>query len=413
MILYNTSPPAAVGKKLRQSFDNSAYYRTQKIHVSGIIYCMKIAIVHDQLAEFGGAERVLVALKSIFPGADVYTSTYDRNALGSHKDLVQNWHVQTTWFGKIPVINRLYSPLRFLTPWIWESLDFSRYDLIISSTGSWMCKGIKTKKPTVHISYIHHPPRYLYGYETAIEWQKYFLIKLYGTIINHFLRIWDFQASQRPDYFIANSEETKRRIHKFYRRDAAVIYPPVQIPHKPVDSSIRKPADYYITVSRLARAKHVDILVKAANIAQFNLKIVGTGRDEAYLKSIAGPSVEFLGNCTDRELEKIYHHAHAFLFSSVDEEFGIAPVEAMGYGVPVIAYNSGGIPETVHDTHNGYLFDELEPESLIGKIKLFESVSDKQKALMRTNARKTAEGFTEEIFRKKILTFIASKLGKA
>ena len=190
---------------------------------------MKVALVHDQLREFGGAERVLVSLKKIFPQADIYTTTFDLNSLGIHKNLIKDWKVNVSWFGKIPLLNRFYSPFRFLTPLIWESFDFSGYDLVISSSGSWMSKGIKTKKPTVHISYIHHPPRYLYGYETAIEWQKYFFIKIYGYIINHFLRIWDFISTQRADFLIANSEETKRRIEKFYRRDSTVIYPPVDI----------------------------------------------------------------------------------------------------------------------------------------------------------------------------------------
>ncbi len=373
---------------------------------------MKIAIVHDQLVEFGGAERVLVALKKIFSEADVFTSTYHNNTLGSHKNMMQNWNIRTTWFGKIPIINRVYSPLRFLTPWIWESLDFSSYDLVISSTGSWMCKGIKTKKPTIHISYVHHPPRYLYGYETAIEWQKYALIKLYGSVVNHFLRIWDFHASQRPDFFIANSEETKKRIEKFYRRDAIVIYPPVSIPKAPPVSRYTLNNSYYITVSRLARAKHVDVLIKAANIHKFNLKIIGTGRDEKYLKSVAGPRVEFLGNCPDEELRNAYRNAKAFLFASVDEEFGIAPVEAMGYGLPVIAYKSGGLPESVKEPYNGYLFDALKPESLIEKIKLFESLPPNQSTLMRKNARRTSEQFTEEVFQKKILAFVKSKLRK-
>ncbi|HEX7542886.1 MAG TPA: glycosyltransferase [Patescibacteria group bacterium] len=193
---------------------------------------MKVALVHDQLREFGGAERVLVSLKKIFPQADVYTTTFDLNSLGSHKKLVKDWKVNLSWFGKIPFLNKFYSPFRFLTPLIWESFDFSKYDLVISSSGSWMSKGIKTSKPTVHISYIHHPPRYLYGYETAIEWQKYFFIKIYGYIVNHFLRIWDFTSTQRVDYLIANSVETKKRIKKFYRRDSTVIYPPVNIPNK-------------------------------------------------------------------------------------------------------------------------------------------------------------------------------------
>lgn len=367
---------------------------------------MKVALVHDQLREFGGAERVLVNLKGIFPHAPVYTSTFDLNSLGTHKNLIKNWDIRKSWFGKIPILNRFYSPFRFLTPWIWESFDFSGYDLVVSSSGSWMCKGIKTKHPTIHISYVHHPPRYLYGYETAIEWQKYFFIKVYGNIINHFLRIWDYYASQRADYYIANSEETKRRIKKFYRRDATVICPPVEIPKKLPDFSISQHPRYYITVSRLARAKHVDILIEAANKNKFRLKIVGKGKDETYLKSMAGNTVEFLGNVNDRDLALLYKEAKAFLFASVDEEFGIAPVEAMGYGIPVIAYKSGGLPETISDSHNGYLFEQLSEVSLSKKINLLETLSINDYITMKKNARKKAERYTEEKFKQNILNFV-------
>ncbi|MDO8610838.1 MAG: glycosyltransferase [bacterium] len=375
---------------------------------------MKIALVHDQLREFGGAERVLVSLKKIFPDADVFTSTYDLNSLGNHKNLVKNWKITLSWFGKIPFINKYYSPLRFLTPLIWESFDFSKYDLVISSSGSWMCKGIKTKHSTLHISYIHHPPRYLYGYETAIEWQKYIFIKIYGSIINHFLRIWDYNSSQRADYFIANSEETKKRIQKFYRRDSTVIYPPVTIPISlPTTPDAQfynqgsgNPNPYYVTVSRLARAKHIDILIQAANEKKFKLKIIGSGRIHENLKSLAGPTVEFLGNLKDSELIKTLQNAKAFLFASVDEEFGIAPVEAMGYGLPVIAYKSGGLPETVNDNINGYLYDELNSSSLIEKINKLESLTKNEYANMRKNARKIAEKFSEKEFKKQILDFI-------
>lgn len=371
---------------------------------------MKVALVHDQLREFGGAERVLVSLKKIFPQADVYTTTFDLNSLGSHKKLAKDWKVNLSWFGKIPFLNKFYSPFRFLTPLIWESFDFSKYDLVISSSGSWMSKGIKTSKPTVHISYIHHPPRYLYGYETAIEWQKYFLIKIYGYIVNHFLRIWDFTSTQRVDYLIANSVETKKRIKKFYRRDSTVIYPPVNIPDKLANSQTRKINNCYITVSRLARAKHIDVLIKAANQSKFKLKIVGSGRDEERLKQMAGPTVEFLGNLTDEELKKNYTNAKAFLFASRDEEFGIAAVEAMGYSLPVIAYRSGGLPEYVIDNKNGYLFDKLDESSLTKKVNELTSLSKEKYLEMKKEARKTAEQFSEENFKKNILNFIKSKI---
>ncbi len=368
---------------------------------------MKVAIVHDQLREFGGAERVLVSIKSLFPEAPVYTTTFDTNSLGEHKSVVKEWDVRLTWFGKIPLLNRFYSPFRFLTPLIWESLNLDEYDLVISSTGSWMCKGVKTKKSTVHISYIHHPPRYLYGYETAIEWQKHWPIKLYGTVVNHFLRMWDFTASQRPNYLIANSVETQKRIEKFYRRESTVIYPPVLIPPiGTVNLSPPQKNNYFVTVSRLARAKHVNLLIQAANQKKFNLHIVGVGRDEEYLHSLAGPTVTFMGNLSDKQLQEELQGARGFLFASVDEEFGIAPVEAMGYGLPVVAFASGGMKETVKEGLNGYLYSKLTVDSLLSSMKKMELLNIEEQELMRKNARKEAEQYSEEIFKKKFKEFI-------
>lgn len=370
---------------------------------------MKVAIVHDQLQEFGGAERVLVALKQIFPEADVYTSFYNPQTLGVHRELVKEWQVKTSWADKVPLLKKLYSPLRCITPLIWESLNLNSYDLAISSSGSYMCKGIVTRPETTHICYLHHPPRYLYQYETAIEWQKHRLIKIYGNLINHNLRIWDYLSSQRVDFFIANSEETKKRVSKFYRRDSEVIYPPVNISNLTTHHS-RLTTNYYLTVSRLARAKHIEILIQSANHFGFQLKVVGTGRDESRLKSIAGTTVEILGSVPDHELENLYKNAKAFLFSSVDEEFGIAPIEAMGHSLPVIAYASGGIIETVKDASNGYLFHELDPASLHEKIKILEHLSDENYLNMCQTARTSAEQYSFEQFKSKMLRFIENKI---
>ncbi|QQG44575.1 MAG: glycosyltransferase [Candidatus Roizmanbacteria bacterium] len=368
---------------------------------------MKVAIIHDQLQEFGGAERVLVSLKKIFPETDIYTSFYNPQTLGIHRDNFEGWNIKTSWAEKVPFLKRLYSPLRFITPLIWESLDLKDYDLVISSSGSYMCKGIITRPETLHICYLHHPPRYLYYYETAVEWQKYWPIKIYGNLINHNLRLWDYLSSQRVDYFIANSQETKKRVEKFYRRDAQVIYPPVEIPQElDLRSSILDVRDYYLTVSRLARAKHVDILIEAANKHGFKLKIVGSGRDEKYLRSIAGPNVELLGAVDDKEKADLYKNSKAFLFSAVDEEFGIAPIEAMGYGLPVIAYSDGGLKETVNEGKNGYLFNEFNKDSLIKKIKELENLSSEEYQKMSHAARQSAEQYSEEKFKEKILNFV-------
>ena len=234
---------------------------------------MKIALVHDQLKEFGGAERVLVALTKIFPKAHVYTSFFDEAMLKKRAPEYKEWDIHPSWFHKMPkFIKKLYSPLRFLAPLIWESFDFTGYDLVISSSGWYMSKGVITRPDTLHVCYLHHQPRYLYFYETALEWQKYWPVRIYAHLINHRLRLWDFLSSQRPDFFIANSEETKKRIQKFYRRDADVIYPPVSFP-KTLHATRYTLHDYYITVARLTRAKHIDLLIKVANEKKLPLKI--------------------------------------------------------------------------------------------------------------------------------------------
>ncbi len=365
---------------------------------------MKIALVHDHLLEFGGAERVLVELKKIFPKADVFLAAYNPDVVKERIPDFDSWNVKTSFAMKIPLYQKLYSPLRFLAPMIWESFDFSDYDIVVSSSGWFMSKGVKTSEKIRHVSYVHHPPSYLYGYQTAVEWQKYWPVKIYATIVNHFLRIWDFKSSQRPDVLLANSEETQRRIKKFYRRDSKVVYPPVSISEE--EPSFKVPNEkYYVTISRLAYKKHVDVLVEAANKYEFKLKVIGTGRDEEYLKSIAGPTVEILGYVPDEDFDSLVNGATAFLNASVEEEFGIAPVEAMGRGIPVIAYASGGLMETVKEGINGYLYKELTPESLYQKIQQLEKLTKEEYIRMKKGSRKESKNYTSEVF--------ASKMKKA
>ncbi len=371
---------------------------------------MKIALVHDQLHEFGGAERVFLLLKKIFPKSDVYTALYTPSQLDKHAPNWREWTLKASWVQKIPWISRLISPLRFLDPWIWESFDFSAYDVVISSSGGHMCKGILTRPQTLHISYVHHQPRYLYYYATAMSWQKYWPIRIYGHLINHFLRMWDYIGSQRPDILIANSIETQKRIKKFYRRESIVIYPPVAMP-KGVDymQDIHKDS-YYITLSRLVEAKNIKLLIDAALKGNFKLKIVGTGKDGDYLKSIASKNIEFLGRVDDSQFSDLYAHAKAFLNAGVDEEFGIAPAEAMSYGVPVIAYGSAGLLETVIDGHNGFLYSDLIVESLLGAIEKLESLSTKDYILMRKHAHEESKKYSEERFEKEIKNLMKDKV---
>lgn len=366
---------------------------------------MKIAIVHDFLKEYGGAERVMEAVHELYPDAPIYTAFVDYEGLGPHVDRIRQWDVRTTWLQQFPFITKLYSPLRFLAPFAFRSLDLSEYDVIISSTNAYYAKGvIKRGDNQVHICYCHTPPRSLYGYATAMDWKKNPIIRAYGTFINHFLRIYDFKAAQNVDFFIANSEEVKRRIKKFYRRDSVVIYPPVELATSNWRLATSKKQEYYLYVGKLAYAKHVDLAIAAANRMKIPLKIVGKGGEEEKLRVLAGLTVEFLGEVSDEQLHTLYAHSRALIFTAEDEDFGIVPVEAMAHGVPVIAHRSGGVVESVIDGKTGLFFDELTVESLVSAIKKCNNLTIKP-----SDCIAQAQKFSKERFHKEIQAFVKEK----
>lgn len=364
---------------------------------------MKIALVHDFLREYGGAERVVEAMHEIWPEAPLYTSFVDWKALGVHASRFKHWDIRPSWVQHNWLVKKYHSPLRFLAPKIWESFDLSNYDVVLTSSGWFMCRGVIVKKPAVHICYIHHPPRNLYGYATGSDLQRYWPVRVYATIINFFLRQYDFETAQRVDYFVANSEETARRVKKFYRRDSTVIYPPVDIP------SIRpkQKGNYFLSAGRLTYAKRVDLAIAACNKLKLPLKIVGKGKEEAYLRSIAGPTIEFVGGVSDSELDRLYAGARAFIFCALDEDFGMVPVEAMGHGVPVIALGEGGVLETVVDGKTGILFHEPMVESVVSAIKKF--YNDYKNYNFYTECKRQAKKFSKERFKKKLKDFVEEK----
>jgi glycosyltransferase involved in cell wall biosynthesis len=381
---------------------------------------MKIALVHDYLREYGGAERVLETLHEIYSDAPLYTSFVDFKALGKHTERFKKWEIRTSWVQNYPLIKKYISPLRFLAPKIWSSFDLSEYDVVISSSGWFMCRGVIVKKPAVHICYIHHPPRNLYGYATGSTLQKYPFVRMYAALINHFLRKYDFQTAQKVDYFISNSKETARRVEKFYRRDSTVIYPPITHAVGSQQSAVSKKRTYYLSVGRLSWAKRVDVIIKACNELNVPLKIVGTGKEEAYLRSIAArppsagvegavgrrPTTEFVGSVSDAELAQLYEGAKALLFCALDEDFGMVPVEAMGYGTPVIALAEGGVKETVIDRKTGVTFEKPEVEELKKAIEKFEKGIGKQNVEMTKNCIIQAKKFGKEQFKTKIKEFV-------
>src|SRR3972149_10728095 len=268
---------------------------------------MRVALVHDYIKEYGGAERVLEALHEIWPKAPVYTTLYFPEFLGPHQQRFKDWKIITSNLQKIPYVHKLISPCRVLSPWVFENWDFTGFDVImVSATGAYFPNLLVRKPETLHICYCHTPPRYLYGYPTARDWQKYAIGRIAGGFINHYLRQTDFISYQRPDYIITNSNEVKRRVEKFYRREATVIYPPVdikisnfkfQIKSKIQNPKSKKEKEYYLTGGRLARAKRIDLAIEACNKLRLPLKVFGKSFADygEELKNLAGPTIEFVG----------------------------------------------------------------------------------------------------------------------
>ncbi len=365
---------------------------------------MKIAITHDYLIDYGGAEQVLLALHDIYPTAPIFVCIRDKKKMGKFWQKFEGLNIHTSWFQYIPFSSKLISPFRFLLPAIWGSFDLSKFDIIIDSSSWAITRGFKTKKSQVEICYCHTPPRYLYGFDTSRKWNdKWYgkLIDIYAAVVNHFMRIYDFKTSQKVDYFIANSVNTAKRIEKYYHRTSEVIYPPVEV-ERIINSKVSpKEGNYFLTGGRMVAAKNFDIIIKACQKAKVNLKIFGSGILEEELKKIANPQTQFLGKVSDEELIALYKNASAFLVSQKDEDFGMTVVEAQAGGTPVIAYKGGGYLESVIDGKTGILFDELTIDSLVKAINKL-----KKSKIKSSDCIKNSQKFSKERFEKEISSFI-------
>lgn len=369
---------------------------------------MKVALVHDYLNEFGGAERVLMALSEMYPEAPIYTAFYIEDSLAYQR--FKDKDVRPSWAQKVPFFKeKLHSPLRFLAPLIWESFDLDEYDLVISSASWYITKGILTRPETLHICYCHTPPRYLYGYQTAMDWQKHWLIRQYARLINPGLRKYDYLAAQRVDEFVANSENTKKRIEKFYRRESRVIYPPIELSRRTPGSSDQGKKDYYLVIARLVGGKGLPLVVEAANKARVPVKIVGAApegwsREHEKVKSMAGGTIEFTGYVDDDELSQLYSGAKAFLALAENEDFGMTVVEAMMAGTPVIAYRGGGYVETVIEGKTGIFVDQLKADVVVAAMEELETLK-----LKKQEIQKHAQKFSKERFFREMRGFVEAK----
>ena len=358
---------------------------------------IRVALVHDFLTHWGGAEKVTHTLAEMFPEAPIYTLLYHPRLDGFFPGKRIIVSPLQRWFRTFKI------PAKFLLPWMAsaiEGFNFSGYDLVISSNNSF-AGGIITEPNTVHISYCHSPTRYLWdSFHTYIDeqrlpgWAKNIVKK-----ILHELRIWDKLSAGRAQKYIANSQHVKRRISKYYRREAEVIYPPVDTDRiKPK----RGQAGYFLVLSRLSSYKRIDLAVRACNELKLPLVVIGEGEMRQELMRMAGPTVEFLGWQSDKNKIEYLRNARALIFPG-EEDFGIVPVEAMAAGKPVIAYGKGGVLESVIEGKTGIFFYEPTAESLAVAIRRFLTMEKKfDWRAISQNAQK----FSREKFKQDMMALI-------
>jgi len=352
---------------------------------------MKIALVHDHLNQFGGAERVLKAFCEMFPAAPLFTLIYDAK---NTNHVFDPYKINESFISHFPFARkkfRWYLPMMVPAT---ESYNFTGYDVVLSSS-SGLSKGIITSPRTLHICYCHTPTRYLWSDHNEVldSLEKNWLIGRFSQLYRSYLRVWDRQAADRVDQFIANSKYVAKRIKKYYRRDSLVINPPVDVDRFYVSDKV---GDYYLIVSRLRPYKRVDLAITAFNKLGLPLVIIGTGEEEGRLRAMAGPNIKFLGNLSDQEVVKHLSSARAFIHPQ-EEDFGITPVEAMASGRPVIAYGAGGALETVIPGETGVLFDEQSWESLADTVIHFQAAQFNPSAIRQQAEKYSLNNFKEQI----------------
>ncbi|HOS88507.1 MAG TPA: glycosyltransferase [bacterium] len=361
----------------------------------------KIALAHEFLTQYGGAERTIEAIAEIFTEAPIYTAKYDRKKIPSS---INNRKIIYPKRLGNKISEKLFFLLRM--PTIFEEFDFRDYDIVISSGTTWN-KGILTKPDQMHITYIHTPPRFLYKYsQEGTKWQKPPFKPFYSYLVN-FLRLWDYVAAQRPDYIVTNSETTRKRIKKFYGRDAKIIYPPVEVNFKSEDGLKKAEAPYFLAIGRLSKYKNFDLLIKTFNKVKYPLVIAGTGIEEKRLKSIAGSNITFK-KVSDEEKNKLLDGCLGLINPVVDEDFGIVPVEAMAHGKPVLAHKSGGHLETIIEGETGLFFEKDNIDSLSEKLLDFEQMIKNNK-FDHEKIKSHAQKYSKERFKKEFENFVREK----
>lgn len=357
----------------------------------------RIALVHDYLNQWGGAERVLEEMHAIWPEAPIFVSIYDRERMPA---AYRDWPIRTTFMQGLPGILRNHQPYLPIYPIAFSRLDLRDYDLIVSSSSAF-AKNIHPRPGALHVCYCHSPMRFAWNAADYARRERLGPAVRAGLApLLRGLQRWDARGTARVDHLIANSAVVADRIRRFYGREAAVIHPPVQTA---IPAATGDPEDYYLILTRLVPYKRLDIVVEAFNRLGLPLRIAGVGRDRAALERLAGPNITFLGGVSDEEKHRLYARCRATIFPAEDD-FGIAQLEAQAAGRPVIAFRAGGATETVVDGVTGVFFDAQTPEAVAGAVRRCAAL-DFDAATIRAHAR----SFDATIFRQRLAAFVAAR----
>lgn len=363
---------------------------------------MKVALVHDWLNQLGGAEQVLEALVGLYPQAPIYTAIYARAAMPPE---YRRWDIRTAWLDRLPLVHRRHQLYLPAYPLAFESFDLSGYDLVLSNK-SGFCHGVLTGPETCHVCYCLTPTRYVWNFPAYARREG--LGRLAGPLLAPllaWLRLWDRQAADRVDHFLAISRAVQARIRKYYRRESTILYPPVETARF-AREALGPPGNYYLIVSRLVPYKAIDLAVRTFSRLGLPLWIGGEGRDRPALEALAGPNVRFLGRVPSEQLPGLMAGCRAFVFPG-EEDFGIAPLEAMAAGRPAIAYAAGGALDTVVDGHTGVFFDQPTEDSLAAAVERLGGL-----ALDPAAIRAHALRFDRAVFEERLREFIAGVAGR-
>lgn len=367
---------------------------------------LKVAIVHDFLDTYGGAERVLSVICEIFPEAPIYTLLYDKEKM---RGKFEGKDIRTSFLQGFPRFLRKRKkyllPLMPTTP---ETFDLREFDLVISSSGAWS-KGIVTRLNTIHVAYLHSPMRFVWDYKERYFEDAKRKVGICKRMFLTYLRVWDFEAAQRPDVLVVNSNFTKERVDKYYRREPEVVYPGIDfLPKEFIKEESVGEKKYFLFVSRLSPYKKADLVVEVFNKMGLPLVIVGEGEDLEKIKKMAKNNIKIVGWQSDEELSKYYQNCRAFIFPAIDD-FGLTIIEAMSYGKPVIAIRDGGVKEIIKEGVSGEFFDAQTIEVLADGVRRFLENEERYDSEI---IKKESEKFSKIKFKQELLDIIERETEK-